>query len=82
MAEAARTLRPTMLRLTWVRGWSHGNPGEETGARITGVVHWFPVSATSVLTFSAWHRTRGQKAMKEMGLLPDDTGRAIPDREQ
>jgi hypothetical protein len=52
----------------------------ETGARIKGVVHWVAVTATPWVTFSAWHRKRGQEAMNQIGILPDSRGRVIPDR--
>jgi transposase len=80
IAEAARTLGPTMLILKRLLGWSHVNHVDETGARIKGFLHWFHVAATPFLTFYAWHRKRGQEAMDEIGLLPDYTGRAIHDR--
>jgi transposase len=45
IAEAARTLGPTMLILKRLLGWSQVNHVDETGARIKGLLHW-----------CAWHR--------------------------
>jgi hypothetical protein len=53
---------------------------DETGVRLKGLWHWFPVNATPWLTLYSWHRKRGHEAMDERGVLPTDTGRAIPDR--
>jgi transposase len=80
LAEAARTLEPTMLHLKQVLGWSRVTHVDETGARIKGVLHWFHVTATPWLTFYAWHRKRGQEAMNTIGILPDYRGRLIHDR--
>jgi transposase len=80
LAEAARTLEPTMLHLKRVLGWSRMAHVDETGARIKGVLHWFHVTATPWLTFYAWHHKRGQEAMNMIGILPDYRGRLIHDR--
>jgi hypothetical protein len=53
---------------------------DETGGRIKGLLHWFPVNATRWLTLSHWHRQRGHKAMDAIGIVPQYTGRAIHDR--
>ncbi len=80
IAEAARTLGPSMLVLKRLLGWSQVNHVDETGARIKGLLHWFHVTANQWLTFYAWHRKRGQEAMNEIGILPDYRGRLIHDR--
>src|SRR5260370_651470 len=46
IAEAARTLGPTMLMVKRLLGWSRVNHVDETGARIKGLLHWFHVTAT------------------------------------
>ena len=80
IAEAARTLGPTMLILKRLLGLSQVNHVDETGARINGLLHWFHVTATPRLTFYAWHRKRGQEAMNQIGILPDYRGRLLHDR--
>lgn len=78
--DAARTRGPTMLVLTrWLLAHTR-NHVDDTGGRVTGVLHWGHVHATQWVTRSHWHRQRGQKAMDASGVVPQDTGRAIPDR--
>lgn len=53
---------------------------DETGGRIEGILRWFHVVSTHVLTIYHWHRKRGHEAMKEIGLLLLFTGRLVHDR--
>jgi transposase len=80
LAQAARTLEPSMLQLKELLGRSRVMHVDETGARIKGLLHWFHVSATPRLTYYAWHRKRGQEAMNTIGILPDYHGRLLHDR--
>lgn len=80
IAEAARTLEPTLHTLKRLLLASHVNHLDETGGRIKGLLHWFHVCATTWLTLYCWHHKRGQQAMHAMGLLPHYTGRAMHDR--
>lgn len=52
---------------------------DESGARVTGKLHWFHVSCNERLTYYAVHAKRGKIAMNEIGVLPNFKGRAIHD---
>ncbi len=52
---------------------------DETGMRVIGKLHWVHVASTSQLTYYDVHERRGQIAMREIGILPQFTGRAIHD---
>lgn len=52
---------------------------DESGARVTGKLHWFHVSCNERLTYYAVHAKRGKIAMNEIGILPNFKGRAIHD---
>ena len=80
IAEAARTLEPTMLALKrWLMA-SRVNHVDETGIRIKGLLHWVHVTATKWLTAYFWHDKRGQEATDAIGVLPHYQGRAMHDR--
>lgn len=80
IGQAAKTLEPTILTLKQLLLWSHINHVDETGARISGLLHWFHVLATPWLTLYAWHRKRGKAAINQIGVLPEYKGRLIHDR--
>jgi len=80
IAEAARTLEPTMLVLKRLLLQSRLDHVDETGGRVNGVLHWFHVNGTRWLTLYHWHRKRGQEAIKAIGILPQYEGRAMHDR--
>jgi transposase len=52
---------------------------DETGMRVLGKLHWVHVASTSDLTYYDVHERRGQIGMRDIGILPEFTGRAIHD---
>jgi transposase len=52
---------------------------DETGMRVLGKLHWVHVASTSSLTHYDVHERRGQIGMRDIGILPEFTGRAIHD---
>ena len=52
---------------------------DETGMRVLGKLHWVHVASTSSLTYYDVHERRGQIGMRDIGILPEFTGRAIHD---
>jgi len=55
---------------------------DESGARVDGRLHWIHVASTGLATFYALHSGRGQKAMREIGVLPEFRGVAVHDHYQ
>ena len=52
---------------------------DETGMRSEGKTKWMHVAATETLTHYELHQNRGEKAMTDIGILPNLTGTAIHD---
>jgi len=52
---------------------------DETGARVTGRLHWVHVASTALVTLIECHQRRGTVAMEEMGVIAKMTGVAIHD---
>jgi transposase len=52
---------------------------DESGLRVGKQLQWLHVASTGEVTHYAVHAKRGQKAMSEIGILPDFKGRAIHD---
>jgi transposase len=52
---------------------------DETGFRVKNQLWWLHVACTESLTFYFVHEKRGQKAMDEMGILPQFTGKGVHD---
>jgi len=52
---------------------------DETGVWVMGKNHWLHVACTGDVTFYAIHPKRGQKAMDDIGVLPDFKGKAVHD---
>lgn len=80
IAQAARTLDPTMQLLKQRLLATRVTHVDETGIRIKGLLRWVHVTATKWLTVYNWHPKRGQEAMNAIGVLPRYQGRAMHDR--
>jgi hypothetical protein len=78
--QATHTLEPTSQCITPLLLQSERLHADETGVRIKGILHRVHVAASGVLTFSGWHRKRGQQAMDAPGIWPYFQGRAMHDR--
>lgn len=52
---------------------------DESGLRVESKLHWLHVASTNWLTYYAVHARRGQVGMREIGILPQFTGRAVHD---
>lgn len=77
---ASERLAPTMERIADLLAASPLQHGDETGIRIYGLLFWLHVNCTSLLTHLAWHPSRGQAGMNEIGIWPRFTGRGMHDR--
>lgn len=78
--QAAERLEPTMQRIAELIAASPLQHADETGIRIYGMLHWLHVNCTRFLTHLAWHPSRGQEAMNEIGIWPRFAGRGVHDR--
>jgi transposase len=52
---------------------------DETGARVTGRLHWVHVASNALLTLIECHERRGTVAMEAMGVIAKMTGVAVHD---
>ncbi len=52
---------------------------DETGARVTGHLHWVHVASNALLTLIECHERRGTAAMDAMGVIAKMTGIAVHD---
>ena len=52
---------------------------DETGIRHVGKTQWLHVASTEKLTHYQIHPKRGQQGMRDIGILPHFTGRAVHD---
>lgn len=52
---------------------------DETGMRSEGKTQWMHVASTENLTYYAMHGKRGEKAARDIGILPDFKGTAVHD---
>jgi transposase len=53
---------------------------DETGARVSGIKHWFHVASTRRFTHLAMHRRRGRQATDDIGILARFEGTLVHDR--
>jgi len=79
-ALAAERPAPTVERIAELLVASQLQHGDETGICVYGMLHWLHVSCTRFLTHLAWHASRGQEAMDEIGIWPHFAGRGMHDR--
>lgn len=53
---------------------------DETGARVSGVKHWFHVASTRWFTHLAVHQRRGRQGTDDIGILARTRGTIVHDR--
>lgn len=52
---------------------------DETGLRVEGKLQWAHVASTAKMTYLDIHPNRGSKALNEIGILPERTGKSVHD---
>ena len=77
---AARRVAPTVERIGEYVATSKRMGGDETGIRVKKQLGWLHVASTKYWTHLAWHRQRGQEAMRAIGIWPRFHGQAMHDR--
>jgi len=78
--EMARQVEPVyQLTKTALSHTKETGHFDETGSRISGKLWWLHVVCTALLTYYAFHRKRGRKALDAMGILPVFKGKAMHD---
>lgn len=80
IAEAAKTLDPTIQRIKTLLLAGALQHADETGIRVKGLLHWMHVNGTRWLTLYSWHRKRGHEALEHIGIWPRFRGRVMHDR--
>lgn len=80
LQAAATRVGPTVERIKDLVATRKRIGGDETGIRVANQLGWLHVASTRWLTHLAWHRKRGQVAMRAIGIWPRFHGQAMRDR--
>ena len=79
MARAAGGLDPFMASIADALAEGAILHLDETGARISGVRHWFHTASSEALTYLFCHQKRGNEALVDAGILARFRGTAVHD---